>query len=209
MPIEFSCTSCAAKFRVAETMAGLKVRCPKCQSVEQVPGPEPEISYQLKGAVKEEEDFWSQSAGAGTSPYAETLQPLSSPATRKKRRSSASPLQRVWLPGMALLGLAFLRILMEGAFILFVLSMDKNNPVIEINGTRLFFQTMIALGFSYATITGLLNFARLDEKGWAWTGLILAMLPCGTSLLCVFALPFAIWGIVLMSDKSISESFHS
>lgn len=208
MPILFSCSSCSAKFRVPDPMAGKKVRCPKCQSVEQVPSNEPEINYQVK-AAEEEEDFWSQSAGGLSSGIEETSQSSSSTGSRKIRRSGAPPLKRVWIPGMVLLGLAFTRVLLEAAGVIILIMLAQNGVELEINVGRLTVQLFIEACFAYATITGLLNFVRLDEISWAWTGLILAMFPCGTSLLCFIAIPFSIWGIVLMSDKSVSSSFHS
>src|SRR5688500_12017991 len=37
MPIEVSCRSCAGQFRVPDTAAGKKIRCPKCKGAIDVP----------------------------------------------------------------------------------------------------------------------------------------------------------------------------
>jgi predicted Zn finger-like uncharacterized protein len=41
MPLEISCPSCSAKFRVPDSAAGKKIRCPKCKGAIDVPATEP------------------------------------------------------------------------------------------------------------------------------------------------------------------------
>jgi predicted Zn finger-like uncharacterized protein len=41
MPLEISCPSCSAKFRVPDSAAGKKIRCPKCKGAIDVPVSEP------------------------------------------------------------------------------------------------------------------------------------------------------------------------
>jgi predicted Zn finger-like uncharacterized protein len=41
MPLIVSCPACPAKFRVADNLAGKKVKCPKCGKAAPVPAPEP------------------------------------------------------------------------------------------------------------------------------------------------------------------------
>jgi len=204
MAIEFSCGNCSAKFRVVEKMAGKKIRCPKCQTIEQVPGgqPEPEEQYEVEGG---EEDFWSQTAGQ-TLPSESNLfeSPVAVSGTpSKKGKRGVSPLQRVQIPGMVLLTMTVLGVVMEIAAAIFFISIG------EFSMPRFGFGGLLGLACIYYTFTGLLSFVRLDDRYAAQTGLVLAMLPCGTSLLCFIAIPFAIWGMALMNDKQIQASFHS
>ncbi len=45
MPIAFVCAGCQARFQVPESLAGRKVRCKNCQSIQEVPGAVPVESY--------------------------------------------------------------------------------------------------------------------------------------------------------------------
>ncbi|TWT38549.1 MJ0042-type zinc finger domain-containing protein [Blastopirellula retiformator] len=215
MPIVFTCGSCAAKFKVDEKMAGKKVRCPKCKTIGQIPSPqieadllpdpepEPQIDYQVK--AKDDDDFWSQTAGTA---LPSSPNPFQSPAATggsggKKKRSVTPASQRVLIPGMVLLTLVVLRVVAEIGLVILLISAGKFNVVGGGIGG------LLGLACIYYTFTGLLSFVRLDDSGSAQTGLVLSMLPCGTSVLCVLAIPFAIWGLIQMNDPQIKSSFHS
>jgi hypothetical protein len=44
MPIEVSCASCSGQFRLPDSAAGKKIRCPKCRATIEVPAAEPATS---------------------------------------------------------------------------------------------------------------------------------------------------------------------
>jgi predicted Zn finger-like uncharacterized protein len=54
MALSFGCPKCGADFRVAETMAGKKAKCPKCELVFVVPTPGPD-GAPLKATLPEPE----------------------------------------------------------------------------------------------------------------------------------------------------------
>ncbi|PQO47531.1 hypothetical protein [Blastopirellula marina] len=214
MAIEFSCGSCSAKFRIPDTMAGKKIRCPKCQAVQQVPGgePEPEIEYGFKNEGKAGDDFWSQIPDSSQMPAANPYDSPAPAAARPQRRglSPADARSRVAIPATALyvlsLGGFFLSIICAFFFALrWIFELD-NVPTQQRIATLIV--GLIGLSLNYVTIQGANNMRALREPGSVWLTLILALLPCGSSCLCPVAIPFAIWGIVLMCDRRISGHFR-
>lgn len=212
MAIEFSCGSCSAKFRIPDTMAGKKIRCPKCQSVQQVPGNEPEIEYGIKTEAKGEDDFWSQVPDSSQMPAANPYDSPAPAAARPQRQSLteydarsrvAIPATAIYFLSMGGLGLSIL----FGIFfaLRWIFALDdvptQNRIIILIAG-------FVGLSLNYVTSQGANNMRALHDRGSVWRTLILALLPCGTSCFWPLAIPFAIWGIVLMCDRRISGHFR-
>ncbi|MFI4874497.1 MAG: MJ0042-type zinc finger domain-containing protein [Blastopirellula sp. JB062] len=223
MPILFSCTTCGAKFRVSDTMAGKKVRCPKCQSVEQVPVDDEPVGDSIQG---KEDDFWNQTAGTASSSSSKLdgllqgdFSDLSASSGSVARRpdeprsiTSREARDRVFLPGTVLLVFSVLVTVLNAVGIVITILRIMIAPPPGMNGNMMLTMIVVAAAtilLTTSTLKGVNSFRNVDEIGWAWTGLILAMTPLGTAFCCVITLPFAIWGIVLLCDRRISEHFRS
>ena len=55
-------------------------------------------------------------------------------------------------------------------------------------------------------IIAALKMKKLESKGLAMTGAILAMIPC-VSPCCLLGLPFGIWALVVMGKDEVSSQF--
>ncbi|MCC9606640.1 zinc-ribbon domain-containing protein [Blastopirellula sp. JC732] len=232
MPITFQCKSCSAKFRVDEKMAGKKVRCPKCQTVGEIPAaepelllpdpepelplpdPEPEIDYQMKSNV--DDDFWSQTAGAMPMPAAAPAPSTSTSSSGNSGRqgnglSEKDARRRVVFPATVLCAFALLGIVLGGlglvAMVLLLIGGANRLPPDQLI-TNLIVTVLVFAG-SIGTYRGANALRNLrGSAGSVWFALIVGMTPFGTYVCCPLAIPFAIWGIALMCDKRIASRFR-
>ncbi|EAQ80842.1 hypothetical protein [Blastopirellula marina] len=187
-------------------MAGKKVRCPKCQSIQQVPAaePEPESEYGVKA---EDDDFWSQTAGAASNPFES---PAATPSHTRQGYSEREARSFVAIPGTVLYILALvaftLSVVMLGIELLKWLAAP--NDISAARRAGRIAGPLVLMSLTYATSQGANHLRNLREPGYVWFALIMSMSPCGTFLFCPVAIPFAIWGIVLMCDRRIAAYFR-
>ncbi|PQO45617.1 hypothetical protein C5Y93_14360 [Blastopirellula marina] len=66
---------------------------------------------------------------------------------------------------------------------------------------------ILCILFQILTIAGMIRALQVRSYGLVMAGFILAMLPCTSSCMCVFAIPFSIWGIVVLNDQSVISAF--
>lgn len=69
-----------------------------------------------------------------------------------------------------------------------------------------FYAVIFCVGL-LTTIAMLRGFA-IRSYGFVFTGFILAMTPCANFCFCFLAMPFSIWGIVVMLDDSVKSAFR-
>ena len=53
---------------------------------------------------------------------------------------------------------------------------------------------------------GAIKLLRLQNRGMAMAGAVVAMLPC--QCCCVLGLPFGIWALVVLSKPEVKSAFH-
>lgn len=84
MPVEVSCSSCSGRFRVPDTAAGKKIKCPKCQSVIAVPAASGAPAAPSAPAAPAGQSPAQQAAGAPSSApkVLPKAQPLATPKTK-------------------------------------------------------------------------------------------------------------------------------
>ena len=56
-------------------------------------------------------------------------------------------------------------------------------------------------------ILGGVAMIRAKGRGMAYTGCILSVIPCLSSSLCLFGIPFGVWGLVVLSDPNVKRLF--
>ena len=66
---------------------------------------------------------------------------------------------------------------------------------------------VISLGLPIVTVYGALKMRQLRSYGFAVTACILPMIPCVNSCCCGLALPFSIWGLVVLLDPNVRSLF--
>ncbi|UUO06812.1 zinc-ribbon domain-containing protein [Blastopirellula sp. J2-11] len=199
MPIEFSCTSCSAKFRVADTLAGKKVRCPKCQGVEQVPmaAADPEPSTIAADELKLREEI--------PAPLALKTTPTYFPKTKRPEISYAEAKSQVAKPANVLLSLLGASAALEVIGALLGIAASYCFPAAEWG--LIVASTSVTFAFvTGGAIFGVLNFKNLDDLDTAWRGIYSALI--GSLIFLPIAVPFVIQAYMLMNDKKIAVHFH-
>ena len=66
---------------------------------------------------------------------------------------------------------------------------------------------VISLGLPIVTVYGAFKMRQLRSYGFAVTACILPMIPCVNSCCCGLALPFSIWGLVVLLDPNVRSLF--
>jgi len=66
---------------------------------------------------------------------------------------------------------------------------------------------VISLGSSIVTVYGAFKMRQLRSYGFAVTACVLPMIPCMNSCCCGLALPFSIWGLVVLLDPNVRSLF--
>ena len=66
---------------------------------------------------------------------------------------------------------------------------------------------VISVGSSIVTVYGAFKMRQLRSYGFAVTACVLPMIPCMTSCCCGLALPFSIWGLVVLLDPNVRSLF--
>ncbi len=216
MPIDFLCSKCGAKIRCPDEAAGQKVKCPHCESLSTVPG----------RAVPVASDVAHLSSPEKTSGTGETSNPFQAPVETSYSSSHqrmaalgntftrAHALARLKLPSLALIVCATLNILVYvgvSCWISFVLSEDEN----FIAGVTLYgITTLVIILWNGVVIFGACQMKKARRFPLAILACVMALIGffqtfpccCPISLLQV---PFAIWGLVVLSDKYIHNQFSA
>jgi hypothetical protein len=66
---------------------------------------------------------------------------------------------------------------------------------------------LIGLGVAGFLIWGALKMMRLESWGIALATCILALVPC-VSPCCLIGLPFGIWGLIVLNDQALKQTFR-
>lgn len=172
-----------------------------------------------------EKDNASSSTGGSSNPFGDSPDsfggvapnPYASPSATSSPVSRNSARGKIMGPAIALLvvvGLGMLLFLVQYG----VQIADLDNLVADARLDNKAQETGFYIGFFGAgilcllcgiiTIAGMIRALQVRNYGLVMTAFILAMLPCTSSCLCIFALPFSIWGIVVLNDKSVSAAFR-
>ena len=120
MTIKVVC-ECGSKLRAKESLAGKRVKCPKCGAVLSIPWPEPEVSDLAELSLDELADFES-TAPAVDRTHAKTSRPL----RHTPRRSSGDNKNLLIIVGAAAGGAAVL--LIAGVLIFSLGRSDRDQP---------------------------------------------------------------------------------
>lgn len=228
MPIEFECAVCKHRIRVPDGSEGKRTKCPKCQAIQPVPSPTDD-EFRLKdegdlpppAAKRPPIDdpfgtFSPQPASSGRPdfsdrPAREDLSadtPAASPSDPAERSEAQDKLKTPVTVALALVGVGVVLMLVS---LIFTVAQILGNPA-EADMPQLVGQLIgaaIALPLQGLALFGLKHAKNLENYGLAWVGVVLAALPCTTSLCCVLSLPFCVWAMVLLADNTIQRQFDA
>lgn len=221
MPIEFACQVCKQQIRVPDGNEGKRTKCPHCSAVQPIPGGPPPA-----GNVFSDSPSGSSYGGApqdASNPYSQTspsqpqgeANPYASPYTSANAgrpgpggfEAAQAKLRIPAIVCMSLLGIMLVLMVLGLVMNVIVLAAGPNqrDPA-EVVGNLV--GSGIVLIFNVFTLFALYNASQLRTYALAWAGFILALLPCSSGLCCIFVMPFAIWGMVVLSDAEVQRQFQ-
>ncbi|MCC9606643.1 hypothetical protein LOC68_16835 [Blastopirellula sp. JC732] len=222
MPIEFACQVCKQQIRVPDGNEGKRTKCPHCSAVQPIPGGAPPSGGNLFSDPNPYNPPADQSSSlfpdSVTAPPAGESNPFASPYASSS--SSAYSMsggfeeakKKVAIPAivcMSLLGIILALMLL--GLVANVVMIAANNNNIQRDPAELIGNLIgsgLVIAFNAFTLFSLYNAVQLRNYALAWTGFILALLPCSSSLCCIFVMPFAIWGMVVISDAEVQRQFQ-
>jgi len=215
MPIEFDCPVCKNAIRVPDGSQGKRTRCPKCQAVMQIPGGQEETFAEGPTFSDRQE-----SPAPRNEPWSDSQNPFGSPAAAQAPRVGGdlkrNAKQRLGVPAVVCTVLVGITLAFSILYYLFLAviflagiagevgEMLPDNPA-ELIGNIV--GGMFSIIMMVIALIGLNGARKVENSGLAWTGFILAALPCTTSACCIFSLPFAIWGMVVLADSDVKRAF--
>ncbi|MFI4874499.1 MAG: hypothetical protein ACIALR_04150 [Blastopirellula sp. JB062] len=213
MPIDFTCQVCKQQIRVADGNEGKRTKCPHCSAIQPIPGgaapeerpfadseqfgedrpaPNPFAEQPPRQEAGESNPYASPySAAAGSAPMAfeEAKSKLSVPVIV----CMVSAVLSVMLLGVSLLGTVVN--LVNGV------QQPEEAAIGMMTCSFYFVANAVCLFTLYSTL-------NLRSKAQAWIGFILALTPC-TNCCFLIGLPFAIWGMVVLSDAEVQRQFKN
>lgn len=151
-------------------------------------------------------------------PYQEAL-----PSQQQPRYDLEAAKTKVLIPGIALIAIGTIGLILMGALAFFsvvqIASGAANlDPPPEINeGAERFGFYVGSYGpivlmvlnsfFQILIIVGGIAMVRAKGMGLAVTGAVLGIIPCVSSSLCLFGIPFGIWAVVVLADPNVKRAF--
>lgn len=226
MPIEFICQVCKQQIRVPDGNEGKRTKCPHCSAIQPIPGGTNQGESSFGGSSSSDSLFSDSDTGGQqppnpfaegsnrppidesnpyASPYSASLNPSQTIGFEEAKGKLAVPA----IVCMAFAGLCTALILFGIVANIVMLAVDGGNGGNEIPGLiGNLIGTSISLLFNVSCLYTLYNGSQLRSHSQAWAGFILAMLPCTTSLCCILVIPFAIWGMVVLSDAEVKRQFQ-
>ena len=187
MAIEFTCITCGQRLRLSQALPGQQARCPQCQTVQEIPGIEPDSPPrrpELADTFPTRTPFSSPSAAAPRSPFADDVtspdapswvqsaNPYAAPSGPASYQTPAGhPSRFLASRGKRLLGL-LLDTLIHGAaaipgFVLMLIGDSQNNDALTVVGgiAMAAFLLVIAVG----------NWVLIANSGQSYAKRILGM----------------------------------
>jgi len=156
MSIDFKCLVCKDEIRVPEGTEGQETKCPKCQTVQPIPG-----------LVESE----SEAVG--------------DPSTASQERMDAmEKLRTPTMIASFLVMLAILISLAYLAYVFCQMAGFFGPPDIAAAVVQLI-SVVGSLVIQFITLAGLRSAINLNSYSWAWIGFILGMLPCTSGCLAI------------------------
>ncbi len=86
---------------------------------------------------------------------------------------------------------------------------QRDMPPIVFTGGFVIGTAVVSIAVSILIIVGALKMKRLESYAWAMTSAILAVIPCFSGICCLLELPFGIWALVVINDRSVRAAFRS
>lgn len=210
MPIPVYCQQCAKEYRVKDTQAGMRVRCPNGH-VLTVPLQDPNLASAPREIEIAEVDTMARDF-RDDNPY---LSPGYDPGSPDRRRAFAKG--KVAAPAIVLIGVGGLGLalsLISLAFALFgpAPQIDPEAPEFVREFQRGAAGPLAALiqaafvAVNAVIVLGAIQMLRFESWGLAVAASILAIVNIG-SCCCVVSLPVGIWSLLILMRQDVGAAF--
>jgi predicted Zn finger-like uncharacterized protein len=212
MSIQANCPGCRAKVRVPESLLGKRVKCPKCSQIFAAEDPNPGFEQ-----VEEEERTPKRRRPVRLQEPAEEDQfDDDEPQPRRRRGSRRAAEMAVKGPAIALAvvgGIGLLFALLNAAVVIagkgFLLAPGGQQQAFQqqaqLRPGILVTASVIPVIWGIIVPYGAFKMLRLENFSSVMIAVIFAMLPCNG--FCLFALPFAIWALVVLNRPAVKMAF--
>lgn len=205
MPIEFDCPVCKNAVRVPDGSQGKRTRCPKCQAVMQIPGPQEETFAASPESPSQRNEPW----GDSQNPFGSPAAPQAPWGSRDLKRNAKERLAVPVIGGLTLTALGLVSMfVVYGIIGALLLIPDLDFEIDEFELITQLVSAVVSVLMMIVTLIGLNSARKLENYGLAWVGFILAAIPC-TSFCCFVSLPLAIWGMVVLADEDVKRAFKN
>lgn len=192
MPIEFQCIRCWEQIQVPDGAQETSAICPHCQHRQRVPGfSGPPADRRVADS---EEDLAAGDAADFVAPLTDRdFQDLA----RRRLRIPVKGCQ--WLLLVALLTIGMLGLFALGSL------WERGVRITDFDGLVGGAVILIfVIAFLLVTMDGLRHAGKADRLKAAWRGLVMAMM---IGLVYPLLLPFALWGLMVMTNKDVERGF--
>jgi phage FluMu protein Com len=234
--VKLKCGGCGKIVKAPPSLAGKKVKCPRCDSVFVVPGkaPAPAPVAPKPNAASGFDDPFAMPANQPMGfddPLAMPANQLGTPVNqpsyssaygsggakgpgRRKTSSRSSGANPLVLPAIFLIVVSsiwLLLVLINVVFTIIGLVAVASEPNLVVDYPRLIGRIVgIFVGaiFNTIIIVGATKMLRLSDYRSAYTASILGMIPCCGGCI-VLSIPFAIWAFVLLGDPAVKRRFKN
>ncbi|MEX0792910.1 MAG: hypothetical protein WD045_07210 [Pirellulaceae bacterium] len=194
MPIDFQCIRCWEQIQVPEGARETSATCPHCQHRQRVPG------------------YFGASANHSASEQAKDFTDDDStefvPAITESDLHEMAR-RRLMIPVKACQWLLLVALLFIGVMGVFILGTLWETGVQRSNFSSFLTSGILVtwvIGLLLLAMKGLRHAGKADHKKRAWGGLVICTI---IGFVYPLILPFAIWGLVVMTDPEVERGFKS
>lgn len=225
MPVQTTCPSCGRKLRVPEHLTGRRVKCPSCQETFQSkPDEEPARGgYYMQAPAQRPklEDEWEASR-RGRTPYDDRNDDRDyerrrsrydddddrdefRDEERRRKRQKRRAREMCLIPGILYIVLSAINIAGMGLSILGNAVDLRTGQGDEDTGPAIVLAGMSLIA-SLVVLIGGIQMIRLQTWGVAMAASVLCVIPVITPC-CMLGIPFGVWGIIVLCNNRVKESF--
>jgi hypothetical protein len=180
MSIHISCPGCGEEYRVRDEAAGKSFKCKVCGK--SIPIPDDDLDE-----------------------FEEVERPRKKKKKRENDNSTLGPAIGLYVTGGLALALVLMNLVVS---LLFGVEVPPQINIAQRGGfiAGHYAAIFILIAVDAIILTGAYSLQTCREYSKALTACILASIPC-CSPLCILGMPFGIWGLVVLNNDDVKQSF--
>jgi predicted Zn finger-like uncharacterized protein len=215
-----NCPSCARQLRVPEELIGRQVKCPSCLSTFTAtaaepaavpPPPEPIVlaAADLPPAppLRSADGPFAAMAGGGDDFQAMGDPDLSHARRRLARSRVGGPALAMMIVSGIVIGLLVLNLFLGVVMLAGAGAGGRRGEEALIGGLVRIVLSGMVIVYDCLIFFGAQQMRDMRSYGWAMAASIMSIVPFTGC--CLLTIPFGIWGVVVLSDNDVKQSFRS